>query len=375
VIASPARATPALAAAADLWRWLGAELAAMLPPRLRAALAPPPAMLLAEVTDDGFRFTRHQRGRAVPLAGAPAAAGLPVWLAMPESVALVHRIDWPAMPEADLRRALPLDLDRQTPCRAEVLWWDVEPIARDAVRRRLTLDLAVVPAAEVMAAQARLQALHGVLPARTCLATAGGVPRFDLRPAAAMASKRAPPALLPRTLRGRLLLLCALLGLANLALHASATTARRERLDTAVRDARLRAQRVEMLRMQVAERRQLRDELVTRRADIALLGVLDQLTRLLPDDAWLDSVEVRGASVYVTGHAPMAASLVARIETSPMFADAQFRSPVTPDRARGRERFDMAIRLRDATPDAPRRSVTPDAPERGAAPDATRRPR
>lgn len=352
--AALARAAPALEAAAAWWRWWTAELAALLPPRLRAALAPPPAMLLAEIEGEAFRFTRHAGGRATPLAGAPADAGLPVWLALPEAAVLVRRLDWPAMPEADLRRALPLDLDRQTPCRAETLWWDAEPVARDAARRRVTLDLAVAQAAVVEAARERLRTTHGVLPARIGLALPGGGLRFALRPAAAAEPARAAPALLPRTTRGRLLLLCALLGVANLALHAEAETARRERLDDAVREARLRAQRVEALRTQIAERRQLRDELVTRRADVALLAVLDQLTRLLPDDAWLDSVEVRGASVYVTGYAPVAASLVAQIETSPMFADAQFRSPVTPDRARGRERFDMAIRLRGDAPPATR---------------------
>lgn len=338
------RLAPALETARAWWRWWTAELRGMLPAGLRAGspvlLATPEA-----AASGGFRFARLTGGRILPFDQDPAAAGLPVWLALPAGAALRRAIDMPAMPEADLRRALLLDLDRQTPCSADALWFDARVLARDPARGRLRVEFAVAHAAVVEAARGDLAASLGSPPERVTLATPGG-PAFALAPA--KASGAAPPrtGLLPRSWRGRLLLLCGVLGIVNLGLHLQAEQARRERLDAAVLDARRRAQRVEAIRTQITERRQLHDDLVNKRGNVALLSILDQLTRLLPDEAWLDSVEVRGASVYVTGYAPAAATLVAQIETSPMFADAQFRSPVTPDRARRRERFDMAIRLK-----------------------------
>jgi general secretion pathway protein L len=347
--AAAGRLAPALDAAGAYWSWWTGELAAMLPEGLRRRLTRREPVLLAEsdaAAPGGFRLLRRTAdGALVPEPRRAAALGLPLWLRLPPEAVLVRRIDWPVMAPADLRRAIALDLDRQTPCAAETLWFDVEPVARDAARRRLHLDLAVAHAATVEALRARLRDAQGVEPARIGLGLPEGGLRFTLRPGVGGAAPAAI-ALLPRSLRGRLLLLCGLLGVLNLGLHLEAERARRERLDAAVIEARLRAQRVEALRTQITERRQLRDDMMTRRADIGLLSVLEQLTRLMPDDAWLDSVEVRGGSLYVTGYAPVAATLVALIETSPMFADAQFRSPVVPDRARGRERFDMAIRLR-----------------------------
>jgi general secretion pathway protein L len=342
------RVGPSLDALHAYWCWWRSELLALLPPAVRRGLVRTPTVLLAdpEVDGGGFRFTRLENGMPSAVGAAdPAGSGLPIWLRLPPEAGLSREIEWPAMAGADLRRALLLDLDRQTPCPAEALWFGAEVLARDTARRRLTVAFAVAHAGTVEAACGRLRALHGVVPARVGIGTADGGMRFDLRPAAGMAEPEGRASLLPRSLRGMLLLLCALLGLLNLGLYSHGEQARRDRLDLAVAEARQRAQRVERLRTQIVERRQMRDDLMTRRADIGLLALLEQLTRLLPDEAWLDSVEVRGGSVYVTGYAPAAATLVAQIETSPMFADAQFRSPVTPDRARGRERFDMSIRL------------------------------
>jgi general secretion pathway protein L len=350
-MAAPAiadRLAPALETAGAYWRWWIAELAAMLPASLRRRLSGGPQALIAEPLDGRevqFRFRRLERGRLAPVEAGAAPVGLAVWLMLPEHMALIRRLSWPVMSAGDLDRSLRFDLDRQTPCAAETLWFDFEVVGRDPRRRRLTIDLAVVQANAVQGLRARLEERDGMEPQRVGIATADGALRFDLRPAGAGAAAK-PAALMPSTWRGRLLLLCAALGMLNLGIHAHLEQARRDRLDAAVQDARRRVQRVDALRTQIAERRQLRDDLMTRRADIGLLAILDQLTRLLPDHAWLDSVEVRGGSVYVTGYAPVAATLVAQIEASPMFADAQFRSPVTPDRARSRERFDMAIRLR-----------------------------
>lgn len=374
--------------AGELWAWWKAELAGMLPEGLRRRLAAPPPVLLADLAGAEMRLGRLEGGgtawRPLP-AGAAAPAGLPVWLRLPAGAVLTRRLDWPQMSMADLRRAILLDLDRQTPCAAEELYLDLLVTGRDPARRRVALLLAVARRPVVEAALARLAEAGlaapsriGVAPqgARNLVAPAGArnlvAPQgardlaghllpgaedptalaFDLRPAipepgAATARRRS---LLPASAHGRLLLLCALLGALNLGLHAESEARRAARLDAAVAEARQRAQRVEALRQQITERRRIRDSIVARRGEISLLSILEHLTRVIPDDAWLDSVEVRGSSLYVTGHAPLAVSLVPLIETSPMFADAQFRSPVTPDRSTGRERFDLSIRLRTDAP-------------------------
>ncbi len=334
---------PALDQARAFWAWWTAELAAMLPAALRPA--PPPVLLAEALPGDGrFAFARLVRGARHP-AGPEEAARLPTCLLLPEALVLDKEAEWPLMPEADLRRAVRLDLDRQTPFPAEALWFDVVPMRADPARRRVVARLLVARAAEVEAALARLRAAHGVAQvARVAVASPGGAIAGALRPAAAQA---APQAAGRGRLRAWLLAACLLLGGLNLVLHLDAEARRAERLDAAVAEARARVQRVEALRTRIAEQRRLRDEILGGRAGVPMLALLDELTRRIPDGAWLDGVELRGGQVQLTGQAPAAVGLVAALEASPLFAEAQFRAPVTLDRASGRERFDMVLRLRD----------------------------
>lgn len=326
-------------------RWWVAELIGLLPARLARRLRATPPVLVADPVGDGFRFGRLADGRWAPFAGDPAKAGLPLWLRLPAGMVLCRTMEWPAMAAADLRQAALLDLDRQTPLPAASLLADVVVRARDAASGRLTVEIAVARAEAVAPLVARLPVPPTGIGAAT--PEQPGSLRFRLTPAAADITAVAPQRRwLPARIRDRLALACVVLGMVNLALWQAAEQRRIDALDAAVEEARRRVRGVDALKRQVEERLRQRAELAGNPAAASLLVVLDELTRLLPDEAWLDSVEVRGGSVYVTGHAPAAAALVAPIERSPLFAEAQFRSPVVPDRTSGLERFDLAISLR-----------------------------
>ena len=65
-----------------------------------------------------------------------------------------------------------------------------------------------------------------------------------------------------------------------------------------------------------------------KRARGKLLDVVDEITRLLPDDTWLLELEVRGDEVQMRGETPNAAQLVGLLEASKRLHNARFRSPV-----------------------------------------------
>lgn len=326
-------------------RWWWWELVGLLPAGLVRRLRAAPPLLVADPAGAGFRYGRIEGGHWTAFEGDPARASLPLWLRLPPALVLLREVEWPAMPLADLRRAALLDLDRQTPLPATELLADIALLARDAAGGRLTVAIAVARAASVAPLVARLPVPPAGIGAG--VADDPGALRFRLTPAAGpdapVAARRRT---LPGSTRDRLALACVALGLVNLALWQGSEQRRIEALDTAVDDARRRVRGVEALRRQVEERQRLRAELTGQRLGTSVLTVLDELTRLLPDEAWLDSVEIRAGSVYVTGHAPAAATLVAPIERSSLFTEAQFRSPVVPDRTSGLERFDLAISLR-----------------------------
>ncbi len=78
-----------------------------------------------------------------------------------------------------------------------------------------------------------------------------------------------------------------------------------------------------------------------------VLGTWSELTRLLPDTAWLELIRMDGDTVEITGYAQSAAVLVSLIEQSGLFRDAGLSSPVTRDDRVGAERFGVRLRFEE----------------------------
>ncbi len=79
--------------------------------------------------------------------------------------------------------------------------------------------------------------------------------------------------------------------------------------------------------------------------------MLDDLTRLLPDDVWLSQLNWVDGQIEIEGVSRSAASLVPRIEASGKFGKVEFQTPVVRDPVAGGERFHFAILPK--TPGAP----------------------
>src|SRR5262249_19780012 len=78
----------------------------------------------------------------------------------------------------------------------------------------------------------------------------------------------------------------------------------------------------------------------------AAVAVLAAVARLLPDDTWLYEFEMNGDEVRLHGFSSEAASLIALFDSSPYFADAQFRSPLMQGPSPALQRFDVSVKLK-----------------------------
>ncbi len=335
--------SPGLGRLSALWRWWVDELVGMLPNGLGEWMVAPPPVQLALPGPGGFRLMRLRRHALRPLLRPDPA--LPLWLVLPPEAMLIKRLPWPLLPPADLRRSLALDLDRQMPVDAAAARFDFAVIAREPEQRRMTLDLAVVPESRLAPLIAQVVEQFGRQPVRVV----GGGP--NEAPALFVFTPASEPVTgmggwIPRERRPLLLIGCLLIALLNLALWSTGEEQRLELLDQAVREARSRATSADNLRRQLGERQAFLEGLAGRTHEASLPRTLDELSRLLPDTAWLESVEVRGESVHISGHAASAAALIGPLEASRLFSEAQFRAAVVPDRATGRERFEMTLALR-----------------------------
>ena len=72
------------------------------------------------------------------------------------------------------------------------------------------------------------------------------------------------------------------------------------------------------------------------------IQVLEDLTRLLPDSAWLNRLEMNDARVTIRGEAANASDLVKLIESSGKFRSAAFEGAMTRDARTERERFTIS---------------------------------
>jgi general secretion pathway protein L len=77
----------------------------------------------------------------------------------------------------------------------------------------------------------------------------------------------------------------------------------------------------------------------------SVMDVLQELTLILPDDTWLSQFEIRDDKVHLYGQSVASAVLIPLIESSKMFRNVSFRSPVTQNSKNNTERFHISAEI------------------------------
>lgn len=80
-----------------------------------------------------------------------------------------------------------------------------------------------------------------------------------------------------------------------------------------------------------------------KRSEPILVDAMDELTRVIPDDTWLNGLQYSNHRVVIQGQSPSASGLLKQIEGSRHFKDVSFVSPVTKDAGNNLERFQIAF--------------------------------
>ena len=76
--------------------------------------------------------------------------------------------------------------------------------------------------------------------------------------------------------------------------------------------------------------------------------MIEEVSRLLPDTAWLEALRVDGDTLEISGLAVSASALLPLFERSSVFHDARFAAPVRLASERDRERFNLKARIKRA---------------------------
>lgn len=93
--------------------------------------------------------------------------------------------------------------------------------------------------------------------------------------------------------------------------------------------------------------KEIEDNLQTLKAikggDPLTLDILRELTRTIPETAWLTEFRLTDKGIQLSGYAQSASELIPLLEASPLFEDVVFLSASTRDPRQGKERFHIGL--------------------------------
>ena len=314
------------------WKWWTSELASLVPGRGPGAARklPPGIVLSAEAS--GLRLI-DERARGSSRSAAEHSGkdvwdrlvelarqrSVPIRLRLPYSACFVRRIELPAAVRHDAGRFLDLDLERATPFRLKDVY--TAHVVDETRARRDTLGITqlVIRRDGVDPMLSDIQASGVRLTGIDCWNQEGTAPLpVDFLPRAMPADARGGGS--SRHIK--------LLSIAAMALAASALYLGLSRHQDALAeltrqtaDARTKAQ---TLRQRIDTSQETLKEIRAiqrmKSARTPAVEILENITRLLPDSAWLTDLRIDDDKIEFNGEAASAAPLVAAFENSQMFA-------------------------------------------------------
>lgn len=341
--------------------WLG-ELAGMAPAWLRSAGLDAGSFTLVRLDQTGALLCRLENGAlrdagSVPLQSLDAAGQrqafqaalgqLPasrreIALMLPPGRVLCKTLTLPLATEENLRQVLEFQIEQHTPFSPGEVYFGYRVLARDFQRGQLTLEFAATPRDAVDQA---LKTLNGWgAPVRAVVAEnmLAANELVNLLPAA---QGKAPS----RLMRGLNPWLAGLLVLLALGAMAMPLLIKREavvQLQPWVEKGKQAAQAADALRRQLETRVDQHNYLLEKRQALPpVIMALEELTRVLPDDTWVQQLDIKGKELQIQGETASSFRLIGLFEQSAMFHDANFRAPLTKGQTSGAERYQLALQM------------------------------
>lgn len=260
---------------------------------------------------------------------------------LPAHRGLRKTLDLPAAARADLDQLLKFEMDRLTPFRADEVLFAHRIVGSDPQSRRLTVELQLAPKAVVDDALDFARSLD-LVPVRVEL---GDVASADDGALDLLPDQGARTSGMSR-LNRILALLAIALTAAAVAIPLQQRRSTAADLEAEVAAARAAAEASLELRERLERVNANTNFLAAEKIRVPMTSaILAEVTRAIPDQAYLTRLDWQGGTLQLEGLAEGAATLIGLLDRSPMFGAPQFRSPVTPDRRSELERFHVSVEL------------------------------
>lgn len=366
------------------WRWWSGELIELVPQWLRESAGSADNTLLVEINPQAIvlrRWTRDklsEQGRLDLRTGDHATHGIAfqalitklhkrddrIALCLSDVQCLVKQIELPLAAAENLRQVLSFEMDRHTPFKADQVYFDFRVLQRDSQNNRISVKLVAAPRSAVDASLDLL--MRWGLPAQAVYVssmTVAGEDPIDLMPVERRVTK--PTAL--RMINLGLLWLVVVLGLAAIAVPIWQKRQLTIAMLPLVESAKVQATATDALRRDWEKLSAEYNFVLDKKQAIPPVVVqLDELSRLLPDDTWVQQFDLRGKELQIQGETASTSKLISLVETAKILRDAKQQAAVTKGLTPNSERFILAAEVKPLPVSAT--SVAPSTPTPASAP-------
>jgi general secretion pathway protein L len=282
-------------------------------------------------------------------------------ITLPPNRILRKVLGLPAAAEEGLRQVLEFQMDQHTPFSVNQVYFAHQIVARDFERAQLTVELWATPRNAVDAAIKTLGGEGAAVRAVFVQDSSTAVAPINLLPIAG--GKKT--SVLRSGINPWLASLVVLLALAAVTVPVVIKREAVVQMLPWVEKGRQAAEMVDSMRRGLEVRVVQHNFLLEKRQMLpTVIQILEELTRILPDDTWVQVLDVKGKELQIQGETASSVRLVGLFEQSSIFRDASFRSPLTKGQISGTERYQLTVQIRPAAPaaSAPVVPVTPAVP-------------
>ncbi len=349
---------------AGFLRWWLTELKALLPAQWHSSGAGFSDAVVVQLATSGARVSRRVENSRLVDAGSlnlksagssdqraafralldrsPGGTGKVV-LGIPAESMLLKKIHLPLAVEENLENVLAFEMDRHTPFKADQVYFDYRIVHRDVQNHRMELEIAVAPRDAVDRAVTQLGAL-GVTPVAVAIAEQNVLNEFfNLLP---RTRRPQTDSLLGRRNAG-LLALVLVLAMGALLLPIVIKREAVLQLMPVVERAKNAAEATDDLHRKLDALAAQHNFLLEKKQSSPVLVVLfDELTRILPDDTWVQQFDLKGKELQVMGETGSSSKLIGLMEQSKILHDTNFRSPLTKGQNPSSERFHLGAEVK-----------------------------
>ena len=342
--------------AGQFFKWWGEELRNAMPSQLRTRMQYARRKLLMQASDGEIVFSvdnakaiqsldsvsidqdpQLQQQRIRDLLQQHELLEVSRDLLLSQDVVLHTDVVMPLATESNLQDALSYEMDRHTPFRAEEVFYSWRDMKRDREAGQLHFELYVTPREAVEVQIEQLKRL-GLAPTGVDVAGHDGPLGINLLPPALRYHVVNQRARLNWVIGAVTLFLMIFVMVQSLWLREHQV----EAIGEAIEDVRSEALAVQQIRKQIDDASEAAGFLQNRKIENGYkLEMLAELTRVLPEDTYLDRLSMHQGTTQMQGKSGNAQALIELVNTSEHFENASFRGPTRLDNRSGKEIFDL----------------------------------